>query len=138
MANPGWRCGELRDAVQEGDDDEPDDGEGGGGDHGVLLSPDRFRNSRARSEASEVSGKRRMVAGDWRAGLPDAPSLLRISSVRIPPRAPARIDANPPGSEPDPGHEAPCHVSHRLVGNLDTSQGRSRSGWMDYCARPGV
>jgi hypothetical protein len=37
MANPGWRCGELRDAVQEGDDDEPDGCEDGGGDHGVLL-----------------------------------------------------------------------------------------------------
>jgi hypothetical protein len=50
MADPDGASEEaLRDTVQEGDDDEPDDGEGGGGDHDVLLSPECFRNSRARS-----------------------------------------------------------------------------------------
>jgi hypothetical protein len=66
---------ELRDSVQEGDDDESDDGEGGGGDHDVLLSPDCFRNMRARSRGAAAVGKNPGTTGSRTIGLPLQPWL---------------------------------------------------------------
>jgi hypothetical protein len=62
------RLWELRDAVQEGDDDESDDGEGGGGDHGVLLSHDCFRNSRAKTSDVAALANCPGTAGAWAGG----------------------------------------------------------------------
>jgi hypothetical protein len=62
--------------VQEGDDDESDDGECGGGDHGDslgelrLASDDCFRNSRARSRT------------EWRGVAPD-PATVSLDCMKI-------------------------------------------------------
>jgi hypothetical protein len=68
MADPDGSSEEaLRDAVQEGDDDEPDDGEGGGGDHDALLSPGCFRNSRARSGVAPKAAESSLVVDACRS-----------------------------------------------------------------------
>jgi hypothetical protein len=87
MVDPGEASDlALRDAVQEGDDDEPDDGEGGGGDHDVLLSHGCFRNSRARSGRSGARTKTDRMTGGWEGGSPGGRGLLRKWSVSFPTR----------------------------------------------------
>jgi hypothetical protein len=124
---------ELRDAVQEGDDDESDDGECGGGDHGVLLSHDCFRNSRAKATGVSSLPICDGTAGAWKDGGCCPSRLLRKWSVRFPTQFTLWIGAKPAGSRVDPAWEPPCHESHRPDGFVDTPPGRWPAGGEDYC-----